>query len=258
MRGDLVVTEMREITRDSSEWNEALDRYMFIVEGAVPAGEKQGRFVTLEDEGRVVFIGGPGQGGGGVGEGPQDQRSYRELRTVEEAQAFLDERESPINAAFEDYPRDAWGGGGGPEVDALQSYVGNGYTDINHRLRHSQNPDALASYDPDVKAIDALMSREESVLREPVVLNRAFGSRFFRDKEVGSTFDDAAYVSTSARPDFRKFGPTAKILIPAGVRVVSGQAVSYKRHEMEAVLERGLTFRVLQNDDQGVVVEVVK
>ena len=179
--------------------------------------------------------------------------------TMSEAQAYLDSLRGPIDAAFVDFPADAYGGGGGPEVQALSSYVGDGYVSINNSLRRSNDPDALAGVNREIGALDDLFGRSEAILPDSITVWRSFGPKFFDDKPVGTIFTDNAYTSTSINPDFERYGwAVAEVEVPAGIRAVSGQAVSYKRSEMEVLLERGLSFEVVENNDIDITVRVLQ
>ena len=173
----------------------------------------------------------------------------------------------------EDEARDADGkwttGGGGeastltkPQAAALRNYQSSGYLDINAVLRGSPEAKTLSEnakriVKERVSALDAAIAAAPPLAEEAVVF-RGLNLRAGFKPEVGATFTDKAFVSTSldrsAAEAFRDRGgarPTAlvEIHVPAGMRGLRVEGVSKRsnenmRKEKEILLRRGSRFVV--------------
>ena len=111
--------------------------------------------------------------------------------------------------------------------------------------------------------LDELMNLPEAIVSKGVTVQRGFGDitpgpglprvKFFADKAVGDVFQDKGFVSTSVDPDFRwQKGTMVTIRVPPGAR-----GLYIGRKEKEFLLNRGTSFRVVQNDTNGIILEVI-
>lgn len=149
------------------------------------------------------------------------------------------------------------------------------YSDINGSLRDSTWPmraSELAQRDEYIAQLDNLMAQAPPLERATVtyrgVKNDEF-ARTLRTLRAGDTFTDAGYVSTDINRQIannfaRADGVVIEIVNPAGTRGMVPLAYRVEvaeRHmvgEMEWLLPRGTTFRVVSNDGARIVVEVVQ
>jgi hypothetical protein len=164
-----------------------------------------------------------------------------------------------------------------PEAEeAVINYTnGSGwYSDINGSLRDPDWPiraSELAQRDEYVRQLDNLMAQAPPLDRATItyrgVKNDEFASTL-RTLRPGDSFTDAGYVSTDIDRQIainfaRADGVVLEIINPAGTRGVVPLAYRVEvaeRHmigEMEWLLPRNTTFRVVSNDGSRIVVEVV-
>lgn len=144
----------------------------------------------------------------------------------------------------------------GIERDAMWYYTGDGWANVNFHLR-GQREDVPKKAKRAIEGLDKMLARDSAVLQEGIVVKREFGWKFFDDKPVGTVFKDRAFVSTTVNPETRHYRDGVDLHVPKGVRAAYVYENSFKGNEMELLLNRDLTFRVVKNDDSGVAVEVL-
>lgn len=195
-------------------------------------GQKEGRFITKDD--RVIFIGGPSSGSGGTG-------SFRRFNSLQEAVDYAKSQpfSTPVSAEQE------W---------ALRKYI-LAPGEINRPLRSGKTP--YSPYDKALENIDEVMQRPESVVREGFEVRRHFGAGFFNDKPVGYEFSDPAFMSTSMRSDWHYSVATTVRVTPGTRGVFLPSTARGDLSECEFLINRGQRYRVVQNDSNGVVVDVI-
>ncbi len=144
----------------------------------------------------------------------------------------------------------------GIERDAMWYYTGDGWASVNFYLR-GKREDVTKKAKRAIEGLDRMLARDSAVLQEGIVVKREFGWKFFDDKPVGTVFEDGAFLSTTVDPKTQYYRDSVDLYVPKGVRAAYVYENSFKGHEMELLLNRGLTFRVVKNDDSGVAVEVL-
>jgi len=138
-------------------------------------------------------------------------------------------------------------------------YTSDGYRDLNRNLR--RNDPVREEEEEYVQALDAAMA--ESAMRGEIVTYRGvydgegmFSPEAMQGSLVGAEWDDPAYVSTSARPEFiesfaRPGWPNAvamRMLLPWGTQALR---LGEWGQEAEVLLGRGNRYKVTA--DYGVV-----
>ena len=147
---------------------------------------------------------------------------------------------------------------------ALQAYVTQGYAKINAILRGK-----ATSTDADQKvvmALDSLFDDAKPLDRDIEVYRGMTGNTAgkLRDLEVGATFSDAAYVSTSTDKTAADFFATGGhgdkggarvsfvIKVPKGTKAIDGE-----KQEAELILKRGVRFKVVGKAGSVLTLEVL-
>lgn len=150
------------------------------------------------------------------------------------------------------------------EASALWEWSGDGYDRINNPLRRlgAANAPYKPGRDKYVDALDRFFKRPKATIPEDIEVTRAFGWDFFDDKPVGTIFKDYGFVATTIQPDprgpiFAHGGGAVKVRVPKGTRGAYLSLYHNRPHEHEVLLDRGQTFKVTQNDERGIVVDVI-
>lgn len=138
------------------------------------------------------------------------------------------------------------------ELQAISSYTGSGYSDLNDNLRKGKNLDAY-----DQKIMDGLDSAiAKAELKEPIVLYRGSTNDLvgyssisdIQQNVVGHTVKDLGFMSTSVSKSgsFKHKPMLYRITVPAGKgrgAYINKQS-GYKNIEYEFLLKRGTNFMV--------------
>lgn len=166
------------------------------------------------------------------------------------------------------------------EDEALLHYLRDSYfvnSALRSRAREKSGESLNVHQQSKVDAIDRLFAKTDP-LKEPLTLYRAIGGYFTEDWEVGMTFVDKGYVSTSSiknavhnpgyvHPDERI---VLTIEVPSGVRAIevdeviqrsetaSAKAKALSAIEHEYLLPRNLMFKVLSIKKKSIKLKVVK
>jgi len=147
---------------------------------------------------------------------------------------------------------------------ALQSYVTQGYAAINAVLRGKRKSDESA--DKVIKALDSLFDDAKPLDRDIEVYRGMTGNTAgkLRDLEVGATFSDAAFVSTSTDKTAADFFATGGHGDKAGARVSfvikvpkGTKAIEGEKQEAELILKRGVRFKVISKAGSVLTLEVL-
>ena len=168
-----------------------------------------------------------------------------------------------------------------PEMlEALYDYAGEGYKKMNSYTRTSPDPETWsdASVARKIHALDSAM--EISRAPKPITTFRLIGVDVNTDSLVpGTTYKDSGFVSTTADPQaYPELGAgayypqssTMEIRVPAGTPTIfvpgsrrsddpSTPGYGALDGEMELILGRGLTYRIVSHDQskRHMIVEVV-
>ena len=154
---------------------------------------------------------------------------------------------------------------GSPERQAVVDYK-NTSQRVNEALRDGLD-------DPDVEAIDTVMSQDTARLQEDALLFRGADSPELRDAAlndidsvVGAEVRDSAFLSTSASDVIAKDaaegmdGVVLEIHCEAGTRAIGGEVINYLK-EAEVILDRDVPMEVIasrMDESRGVpVLEVL-
>lgn len=141
------------------------------------------------------------------------------------------------------------------ERNAVDSYTGDGFFDMNQRLRDGDDSD------PEVARLDAAMRP----LPDDLVVTRVVGLEAFGfngktkagiEDLQGRVIEDAAFSSTALGSPYGGGlgGVTMHIATPKGTPAVLASSLSRNPHEREVLLGRGLKIavtRVAANDRYG-------
>ncbi len=143
------------------------------------------------------------------------------------------------------------------EKNAIGSYSGNAYTQINAQLR---NPESTAGvFDAKVQAIDAFLKK--SSFPEDAILFRGIKGSFADHlKSVmakGTKFVDYGFISTSALENSAFGGALRmKITVKKGQRGAAIYDASHHKQEYEVLLPRESMFEVTHYDRKNGYIEV--
>lgn len=216
-----------------------------VIREAMGKGEKAGKFVTIE--GQPVFVGGPGQGGGGSSSGGDVAFSS----TGEAMNYLTDNKELNPDLTEE-------------EENALFWYKGDGFYDVNNDLR-----DAGYSEDDRVDLIQDIVRRGKTI--DDMIVWRGLDVDVFEDSDnlTGDVFSDNVFISTSlVRSTAESFGYGAmmEIRVPKGTRGISMErwdpTVASFGNESEFLLPDGSKFKILSDsgdeDSRHIVAEVIQ
>jgi hypothetical protein len=147
------------------------------------------------------------------------------------------------------------------EIKAIKVYTGGSYADINAYLRGaSEDSDLLSDTEnapSKIEAMDKVFNMPSSRTKKDLAVGRGIG----RDHplyqaliggtlEVGTTFEDKGYASTSAKGDLPWGVAKMHIAVPKGTSAVyvgpppQGRKYSEYPNEHEVLLNKGTKFRV--------------
>ena len=156
------------------------------------------------------------------------------------------------------------------ERAAIADYTGPDYQKINGLLRHGRYPDYYSDelrQRLDEKAEQMTNALSRARLPNNTVLYRRFGDYDFSQLEVGGTFTDNGFVSTSLTVDGSKYNFSGTI---GEIRAKKGSQGGFvgtsslgRIEEAEIVLNRGQSFRIIDkyldaNNEMRVVMEVIQ
>ena len=134
----------------------------------------------------------------------------------------------------------------GNEKKSVELYTGSGYSNINSQLRSGNTYGAVA--EKHVPRMDSAIAKNS--LTEDTVLYRGMGgSEHYKDLDVGDTFEDKGYVSTSAIKG-SQFGGAVNLEIhaSAGHPALAVRAISEHPSENEVILPRGSKFEIMSKE----------
>lgn len=129
---------------------------------------------------------------------------------------------------------------GNREFSAYTNYIGSGFRGINKSLRAGTEVE-------EAKIIDTMIEEAGYTLPHDVKVYRGLGNRGRLLPEVGKSFTDLGYQSTSLEDTVpRSLGGVVEVTLPKGLRVLVGGD-----HESEFILPRGLSMRVKSRGEDG-------
>jgi 8-oxo-dGTP pyrophosphatase MutT (NUDIX family) len=140
------------------------------------------------------------------------------------------------------------------EAKAVEDYADLSFSDVNQHLRAGKAPESYRN--SDITHLDNVFDKVAPTSQAMVVhrgITNAAMSMFGSPGErVGDTFQDKAFVSTSAnaKEAATTFGSTGygnahvHITVPAGTKVVKPGSLAYRKVEKELILPRGSNFRI--------------
>jgi hypothetical protein len=146
------------------------------------------------------------------------------------------------------------------EAGVLRDYKNLMWRDINRMLRGRED---LPGQRPAADALNAALQR--GVMPQSVRVHRSINeaeAAFYRSVPVGGTVVNPGFVSTSLeREKIGKDFPRAEIVeivVPAGHRGVAyvHPFPSVQHHQYELLLAAGTSFKVLNDEAGGLVLEV--
>lgn len=236
------------------------------------------REIGTDKSGHYNHLGRPGRRGGSLPKGGVAAVRYRDWTNIDEATAWAEQNLAGALAAAQKEDEDpessrfSW-----QTESAVRSYTHGSFLPINYYLRGIDSS-ITKSHRDTIDELDGLMARPEAVTTEGFAVGRRFGRTVdIENRPVGSRFKDMGFVSTSV--DISRYGydtfkdgrarknkflstiaaltGTVIIRVPAGVRGVYVASISAYKEEYEFLLDRGYTFEVVQNDADGIVLEVV-
>lgn len=142
------------------------------------------------------------------------------------------------------------------EKDALNSYVAMGYINMNYSLRNPNNSFANNENDEqitknNVNNLIALIDRNEPLPTDSMLYRGVQPNSRWRDLEVGDTFVDKGFVSTSGDWRTSTFFGSQRFYIeaPAGTKALDTTVASNGGvREREIILQAGTKFEVVGKD----------
>jgi len=141
------------------------------------------------------------------------------------------------------------------ESRAIREYSGYDFEDINDQLR--LGIDMNKGYT--IEKIDSALSKTSSPI--DFISHRLANQRFYSDLNVGDTYTDKGFVSTSLMKDHVPMGFdkdfSIHIRIPKGTKGAFIDMISKARGETEFLLPRNTSFRVISKSGKEMTVEVV-
>ena len=149
----------------------------------------------------------------------------------------------------------------GSQQRAIKEYVGMGYGKINRTLRGEPSWPQSASVDEQVRLLDSVIRNVPPLSGDALVYR---GLKTELDIDVGDTFTDLAYVSTTmdkrVATGFAQGAniPNTSVIeirVPAGSR---GLVLKFSPYDVKEILfGRNTRFRVLEKSGNNLVVELV-
>ena len=195
--------------------------------------------------GRNSGGGGRGGGGGGGGSGGSaSEEKFAQFTSTEAADEWAAENTPGLNDLTEG------------EYRSLSRYTRSTYYGINKFLRTDDYPATDVDIDG-IQNIDKAMSKNSAIVKNSFTAYRGWGEDFFADKPVGSSFTDKGFVSTSVNPNHDWGANVATVRVPVGSRGRYVKLLSGHPEEYEFLANRGQTYRVVKNDADGIIVEIV-
>jgi hypothetical protein len=174
-------------------------------------------------------------------------------------------------------PRQRAGGLIENHVLSIRSYTRREHEEVNAMLRKSGErltPEQRASKQRSIDRISETMAPTE---RDQIVY-RGIERGVYEKLRTGKTFTDRGFASASALPttalkvindSYGGFKPSGsgqmrqsggqilEIKVPKGTRAISaGKGLSANAHELEVILDKGTTFKVLGTNKSGSVLRV--
>jgi hypothetical protein len=137
------------------------------------------------------------------------------------------------------------------ERESVNHYTAHFYNDVNRHLRgHEVRRLTQEMISRTVKNVDSALAKSKTTM--PAVSYRGVNCLsercwdFFSGLEVGTTFQDDGYVSTTMNPNrFRGARVHMRIMIPEGVNAAYLDGLSQYEREAEVLLARGAKFKIL-------------
>lgn len=160
-------------------------------------------------------------------------------------------------------------------VHAVSDYTGSEYMYMNGLLRMAEVETADLSSDEVLKTAQSIKEMDKAMrpVGEDIVVHRSTSSEFFTNLRVGSQFRDRGYSSTTVlegyldevRDDLYNGmdQTTLEIRVPADTKALYAPVFQPYRNrdadigEGELVLARGTEFRVVENQGNKLILEVV-
>lgn len=143
--------------------------------------------------------------------------------------------------------------------DALTDYTGGGYEYVNSYLRGQDVPSyGLASAKELQQEIDKSFNNAPPIPKNMIVYREMSGEPLAGLKP-GDVFQDKGFVSTTIKSDLN-FAPGAsklEIRVPKGSKGIYIQSISQYKSEQEMLLNRGSKFKVIEENPNGLVLELI-
>lgn len=140
------------------------------------------------------------------------------------------------------------------ECSHINDYTGSGYELINTRLREGKIPRQEV-----IDAIDKMIDQAPRAPKDIVVKRVINGNDLFNKLQVGGTFEDKAYVSTTADKK-NELGLIADdqahmfhIRVPKGSKSLYVEKISDVAYEKELLLPRGSKFKIISKGDPSIL-----
>src|SRR6204780_3221101 len=185
-------------------------------------------------------MGGRGAPGGSVNVGEQTAREEE----IANASAVNEPMPDNMAAWFATGNRDL----SPDEQAAMSAYLGEGYLSINNSLRSGE--DLSPAIESQIAGMDSVIASQNPLAEEAITYKGITEVAGITGLNVGDTFTDPAYFSTSTSIDaaFAHAGPSGTVIevtSPVGTQGLSNFGVSgiYSSEE-EVTLGRGTTFQV--------------
>lgn len=185
-------------------------------------------------------------------QGPDDDGwKGREVRSDNAGRNFVqyDESVNPANMTQK-------------EINAFKSYKDGGYRGLNSNLRNMDGGTDFLAFRPDIPKSAKRLSNMQSAMDSGFAKARGLDRNMLVRRQVnfegvvtgkpGTYFTDHGYVSTSVRPIrfTQNAHQTIEIRLPKGFRAISS-TTGVSDAEMELILPRGTTFRIIGTNRKG-------
>lgn len=124
------------------------------------------------------------------------------------------------------------------ELQAVRSYTGNGYVQINDNLRAGDPPS------PKAKKIDQAIAKSRTT--QDIIVQRGayLKGDVVSQLKVGDTFQDKGFLSTSTAHGFGG-SVRMRILVPKGNPALSVSRISHHKGEKEVILPRNQKLKIV-------------
>lgn len=152
----------------------------------------------------------------------------------------------------------------------LNDYTTGGYDNVNAFLNGKYKPEGINKVfiDREIETIDEAMSKFD--LKDNIVTYRGTNKKYYDKYNVGDTFTEKVYYSTSLKENNAKEflskhksvdndnSMLVEIRVPKGTKsLYVGENGNFKQ-EYELLLSKGLKYKVIEKKEHKIILEIIK